>query len=113
MKGSKATGYDAEFTDVMDPRDPRMIKFKADLSGMDISNKEFRPHEFCKRYGFNPTQSRKICKRMNEAACMNSGKAVKAVKPVTGHDEDNSVDGVTEDTSDFATAAPGSRILKK
>jgi len=96
----------------MDPKDPRMKKFKVDLLGMDISGKEFRADELTKRYGFNPTQSRKICNRLNEAvkrALM--GESTTAVKPVSGPDESN--DGDTEDTTDFATAAPGSRTVTK
>ena len=98
----------------MDPKDPRMIKFKVDLLGMELSDEEFRPDELTKSYGFNPTQSRKICKRLKETAKRIVGsESVTTAKPFTGQNEDLSIDGKGQDTSDFATAAPGPRTVKK
>ena len=91
-----------------------MRKFKVDLKGVGIFDKEFRADELSKHYGFNPTQSRKICRALNETAKQNSGSgSMAAARFIPGHDEDVSIDGRAEDTSDFSTAAPGPRTVKK
>ena len=108
------TGIDLDLADIMDPNDPRMRKFRSDLLGMDYSEKELRANELSKRYGFNPTQSRKISRVLNELAKRNLwSESTAATKSVSGSDGNVSIDGPSEDTSDFATAAPGPRIVKK
>ena len=98
----------------MDPKDPRMRKFRADLSTTDYSDREFTPRELTRLYGFNPTQSRKICKRLNEVAKrISKSGSVTTNEAVPGSVEETSIDGAEEDTPDFATAAPGSRTVKK